>query len=101
MNIYDFFIGFFIMNAMPHFVLGVWRGRILGGFGFGNRQNIAYGLTNFVISIALFLFKYGWEGLITDGIYIGALFILVAYFILGPYLFKLWRIADPGEDANQ
>jgi hypothetical protein len=32
----DFLIGLTLMNAMPHFVLGVWKGRMLSAFGFGN-----------------------------------------------------------------
>jgi hypothetical protein len=34
MTLIDFFIGFTPMNAMPHFVLGVWKGRIMGRFLF-------------------------------------------------------------------
>ncbi|MDN5211101.1 hypothetical protein QQ020_03540 [Fulvivirgaceae bacterium BMA12] len=88
MNIIDFFIGFTLMNAMPHFVLGVWRARILGGFGFGYRQNILYGLFNFVVSISLFIYQYGITGLKENGFYTGALFILFAYFLLGKMLYR-------------
>lgn len=90
MTIIDFLIGLTLMNAMPHFVLGVWGGRILGGFGFGNKQNIAYGLLNFVISVALFIYKYGPEAILENGIYAGALFILVVYFLSSRFLYRLF-----------
>ncbi len=88
MNIIDFLIGLTLINALPHFVLGVWKGRMLSGLGFGNKQNILYGLINFTISITLFLYKYGFEGLTENGIYLGALFVVVAYFVLGKLLYR-------------
>jgi len=90
MTLVDFFIGFFLMNAMPHFVLGTWKARILSAFGFGNKQNITYGLLNFGFSISLFMYKYGWQGLGSNGIYLGCLFILIIYFISGNFLYKIF-----------
>ncbi|MES2678973.1 MAG: hypothetical protein V4635_03770 [Bacteroidota bacterium] len=85
MNWMDFLIGLCLMNAMPHFILGVWKGKMLSGFGVGNTQNIVWGLFNFVISIGLFIFKYGFNGLVENQIYSGAVFILITFFITSAF----------------
>lgn len=81
--IIDFIIGLTLINTIPHFVLGIWKGRMFSGLGFGNTQNIIYGIVNFVISISLFVYKYGLAGILENGIYLGALFVLISYFIVG------------------
>lgn len=88
MNILDFLIGATLMNSMPHFILGIWKGKMLSGFGMGNRQNILWGLVNFVASIGLFIAKYGIEGLFTNPIYLGAAFILVVFFITSGFWYR-------------
>ena len=93
MDLIDFLIGLTVMNAMPHFVLGIWKGRMLSGFGIGDRKNILYGLSNFVISISLFLYKYGIDGLLGNSLYLGALFTLILYFILGQFLYRTFKTA--------
>lgn len=87
----DFIIGAFLMNAMPHFVLGIWKGRMLSGFGIGNKQNILYGLLNFAVSIGLFIYQYGVEELLHNGIYAGALALLVIYFLTGQFWYKFFK----------
>lgn len=79
MNITDFFIGLTLMNAMPHYVLGVWKGKMLSGFGTGNSKNIAWGLVNFAVSIGLFVYRYGISGFMENGIYAGACLVLVTF----------------------
>jgi len=91
MDFIDFLIGLTLVNTIPHFVLGVWKGRMFSAFGFGNIQNIAYGLLNFVVSTSLFLYKYGFDGLIENGIYLGGLFVIISYFILGKFLYKTFH----------
>jgi hypothetical protein len=91
MNFIDFLIGATLMNAMPHFVLGVWQGRMFSAFGFGNRQNILYGLLNFTVSLALFLFTYGADQLFQDTIYLGALTLLAIYLLTAQFWYKLFR----------
>ncbi len=86
MNIIDFLIGLTLMNAMPHFVLGVWKGRMLSAFGFGDTKNILYGVLNFAVSLGLFVSRYGIAQLFRNGIYAGALVLLVIYFLTG----RLW-----------
>ena len=101
MTIIDFFIGLTLMNAMPHFVLSVWKGRMFSGFGFGNRQNLFYSLLNFLVAMSLFLYKYGMDGLWQNGLFAGALFTLLMYFLLGPMFYKMFRarptVADSAE----
>jgi len=80
MSIADLLIGATLMNSMPHLVLGVWKGKMLSGFGTGNLQNILWGLTNFVCSITLFIYNYGFDGLIRNGIYLGGILVLVVFF---------------------
>jgi len=91
MDIIDFLIGLTLMNAMPHFVLGVWKGRMFSAFGFGNMQNILYGLLNCVISVGLFLYKYGPEQLFQNGIYAGALGLVVIYFLTGQFWYTIFH----------
>lgn len=87
MSITDFLIGLTLVNAIPHFVLGVWKGRILSGLGFGPTANILYALFNFAVSITLFTTRYGVAGLADHGIFAGGLFIVVIYFITGKFLY--------------
>lgn len=90
-SIIDFLIGLTLVNALPHFALGVWKGRMLGAFGFGDKQNIAYGALNTVISLSLFAYKYGLAGIVENEMYLGGLFVVVAYYIVGPTLYKMWH----------
>ena len=91
MDLVDCVIGATLMNAMPQFVLGVWKGRMFSAFGFGDAQNIVYGVLNFVISLGLFLFKYGLAGLAHNGIYGGALTLLVIYFLTGRFWYARFQ----------
>lgn len=91
MNILDLIIGASLMNAMPHFILGVWKGKMLSGFGVGNSQNILWGLTNFVISICVFILKYGVDGFIENQIYLGAVFILITFFLTSFFWYKYFN----------
>jgi len=87
----DFLIGLTLVNSIPHFVLGVWKGRILGGLGFGNTRNILYGLLNFSTSILLFLYKFGIDGFLQNGIYLGGLAVVISYFLFGKILHSVFR----------
>ena len=91
MDTIDFFIGLTLMNAMPHFVLGVWKARMLSAFGFGATKNILYGILNFTISIGLFLNKHGAEELMENGVYTGALALLIIYFLTGWFWYSIFH----------
>ncbi len=91
MNFVDLLIGLTLMNAMPHFVLGIWKGRMFSAFGFGDAQNILYGLLNFLISIGLFVYNYGLDGLTENGVYAGALGLLIIYFLTGRFWYAVFH----------
>jgi hypothetical protein len=91
MDLIDFLIGMTLMNAMPHFVLGTWKARMFSAFGFGDTKNILYGLLNFLVSLALFVYKYGMESIALDGIYAGALALLLIYFLSGWFWYSLFH----------
>ena len=91
MNLVDFLIGLTLMNAMPHLVLGVWKGRMFSAFGFGNWKNIAYGSLNLVVSIGLFVYRHGLGQVAQDGIYAGALTILVIYFLTARFWYYVFH----------
>ena len=91
MTIIDFLIGMTLMNAMPHFVLGTWKRRMFSAFGFGDIKNILYGLLNFFISLSLYIYKYGAERLTGNGIFAGALTILIIYFLTGWYWYSIFH----------
>jgi len=95
MNIVDLLIGMTLMNAMPHFVLGIWKGRMLSIFGFGHRQNILYGLLNAAVSVGLFLYQYRAAQLLANGIYAGALLILVIYFLTARFWYAVFHQQHP------
>ncbi len=95
MNIIDFLTGLTLMNAMPHFVLGIWKGKMMSGFGMGNTKNILWGLTNFMLSIGLFIYKYGVKGLLQNPIYLGALSVLVVFFLSAKLWYKYYY-KEPG-----
>lgn len=91
MSIIDFIIGLTLINTIPHFVLGIWKGRMFSGFGFGNKKNIAYGLLNFAISVGLFVYKYGIDEILSNGIYSGAVFVIISYLVLGKICYKYFH----------
>lgn len=91
MTIIDFIIGATLMNAMPHLVLGIWKGRMFSAFGFGNKQNIAYGFLCLAISVSLFAYKYGAAAILDNGLYSGALALLLIYFVSGQFWYKLFN----------
>lgn len=87
----DFVIGATLMNAMPHLVLGIWKGRMFSAFGFGNKQNIAYGFLCLVFSLGLYIYQYGANKILDNGIYLGALTLLLIYFVSGHIWYKLFN----------
>lgn len=89
-SIVDFIIGVTLVNTVPHLVLGIWGGRTLGGFGFGNRANIAYGLFNLAVSVTLMWWNYGWDGFLANEMYLGGLFVVLCFVFGGKFLYNLW-----------
>ena len=79
------------LNAMPHLILGIWKGRMVSAFGFGNKQNIVCGLLCFAISIGLYIYKYGADHILDNGIYVGAVALLLIYILTGQFWYKLFK----------
>lgn len=90
-TIIDFFIGFFLMNAMSHLLCGLFGTRFLSAFGFSNTGNIAYAFLNIAIALVLFHIQYGIQQLTNHGVLIGALTMLLIYLITGRFFYKLFK----------
>ncbi|WP_040282861.1 hypothetical protein [Psychroserpens damuponensis] len=86
MNLIDFIIGALAVNAMPHLIFGLTKTHFLGLFGYSAKGNIAYALLQFVVCLALYMYNYGYETLLNNGILIGGLTVLLLYFIFGKIL---------------
>lgn len=90
MNWIDFIIGGLLMNAMPHFILGTWNQRMLSAFGFGDNANKIYGILCFVAATSLFIYTYGLDAMLANGIYMGATAVLFAFFFVGWFWKKIF-----------
>jgi len=90
-HIMDFFIGWFLMNAMPHLLVAQTEVRFLSLFGFSVKGNYAYAAFNLIVSIILFQIQYGLNNLLNNGLYLGALFILVIYIFTGRFFYKKFK----------
>lgn len=91
MNVVDFIIGGLLMNAMPHFIFGITNVKYLGLFGFSTTGNIVYSLLQFVICIVLFHVQYGIYHLFENGMFVGGLSVLIAFFLFGKIVFNLFN----------
>ncbi|MEM8887598.1 MAG: hypothetical protein AAGD28_06395 [Bacteroidota bacterium] len=76
---------------MLHTLLGYWKGRMLSAFGYGDKQNIAYGALNLVISLSLYLYKHGVDHLLSNGIYLGAVAVLLIVLVFGRFLYQMFN----------
>lgn len=95
---YDFLIGFFLMNAMPHLLFGQMRVRFLSLFGFGAKANLIYAMTNVSAALTLFYFRHGLANLEHFGVLVGGLAMLVIYAITGRFFVRLFR--DPTDPTG-
>ncbi len=90
-HISDFFIGWFLMNAMPHLLVAQTEVRFLSLFGYSIKANYGYAVFNLFVALILFQIQYGLNNLFNHGLFLGALFILVAYIFSGRYFYKLFK----------
>jgi hypothetical protein len=95
MKIIDLLIGITLMNAMPHYVLGVWKANMLSGFGVGHTKNVVWGLVNAIASVSLFVYQYRIDGLIENQIYLGALIVLVTFLFTSWFWYRFYNRATP------
>lgn len=91
MKIIDFIIGALLVNAMPHLVFGQTKAHFLGLFGYKPSGNILYAVLQMLASVALYVYEYGIEELLNNGIFIGGLTVLVLYFIFGDFMVRFYK----------
>jgi len=89
--LFDFFIGFFLMNALPHLLFGLLKIRMLSAFGFSPLSNLAYAFLNVAIALVLFHIQHGIQMLVYNGIVIGAGAMLIIYLVTGKYFYNLFQ----------
>ena len=87
----DFLIGFFLMNAMPHWLFGITKTRMLSAFGFSPQANIAYSFLNVIIALMIFHIQYGIQMLFSSGITVGVLAMLVIYYLTGKFFLNTFQ----------
>ncbi len=92
--IIDFLIGLTVANSIPHFLVGAAGIRFLGMFGYGDKANMAYSLVSIAASLVLFHINYGIMNLFSKPMYVGALFVAVAYVFSSHVLVKIFAKKD-------
>lgn len=90
--IFEFLIGLFLANSLAHFVLSFTRIRFLSLFGFSSKGNLFYSLFNLLMSLLIATYHWGIDGLLSQGSFLGGLFILLAYYATGHFLYKRWHV---------
>ncbi len=90
-TVFDFLIGFFLMNAMPHLLFGQFNIRMPSLFGLSSQGNLAYACFNVIMTLIVFHTQYGIQSLISNGILLGAAFILLSYVLTGKFIFNRFR----------
>ncbi|WP_018344468.1 hypothetical protein [Cytophaga aurantiaca] len=95
--IIDFFIGLFLANAMPHFILGITKTKFLGPFGFSPAGNIVYAFIQFVISLVLIQIQYGLAAILKNGMLLAAVLVMAMFFIFGKMILRFYNRDSPGK----
>jgi hypothetical protein len=94
MNLIDFLIGALLVNAMPHLIFGLTNTHFLGMFGYSPKGNITYAVLQFMLSLVIFSYNYGVDALLENGFLIGAVTVLLLYFIFGKILVTFYGKQD-------
>jgi hypothetical protein len=89
--ILDFLTGVLIMNALPHFVLGITKTRFLGMFGYRPVANIWYAVVQFVLALVLFHIQHGIQSIWQNGIFLGAACTCLLFLVFGKAMLKFYR----------
>lgn len=89
----DFLTGFFLMNAMPHLLFGLYKIRMLSLFGFSPSANLAYFGFNIVVALLLFHLQHGIQMLFSNGIVIGAGTMLLIYLVTGKFFYNHFQLS--------
>jgi hypothetical protein len=89
--ILDFFIGFLLVNSLPHFVLGITNTRFLGMFGYKPSANIWYAVVQFALALVLFHINHGIGTILNNGIFLGAVCTCFLFLIFGKTILKFYQ----------
>ena len=95
--IVDFFIGLFLANAMPHFILGITKTKFLGPFGYSPIGNIVYAAIQFIISLILIHIQYGLAIIFKNGMLLAAVLVMTMFFIFGKIVLRFYNRDSPGK----
>lgn len=95
--IIDFFIGLFLANAMPHFIMGITKTKFLGPFGFSPAGNIVYAVIQFLISLVLIHIQYGLTAIFKNGMLLAAILVMTMFFIFGKTVLQYYNRDSPGK----
>ena len=87
----DFLIGFFLMNAMPHWILGLTNTRFLSAFGFTAQANIAYSFLNVAMALLLFSWRYGIADIFSNGVFVGTAAMMLIYYLTGRMFLHMFK----------
>ena len=90
MNFIEFLIGGLVANGLVHFIVGITKVKFLGLFNYSPKENVWYGILQFVVAIGLILFHYSFQELLSNGLLIGALSVFIAFLIFGPFLVRFY-----------
>lgn len=93
----DFFIGLFLANAMPHFILGITKTKFLGPFGFSPTGNIVYAGIQFVLSLILIHIQYGLPAILKNGMLLAGVLVMTVFFIFGKIVLRYYNKDSPGK----
>ena len=74
--IIDFLIGLFLVNSMPHFIVGISKIRFLSLFGYTPVGNISYSVLQFIAAIILISYQYGFSSIYKNGIFLAGFLLL-------------------------
>ena len=84
-------IGFLMMNAMAHLILGQTRTRFLTPFGYSAAANIAYAILCMLSALTIFHLQYGVTAIFANWIILAGLCLWMLFLIIGRLLISLFR----------
>lgn len=87
---FDFFFGFFLLNATSHLIYGLLNIRFLSLFGFSTLGNISYAFVNVAVVLVLFHIHYGIKHIQNYGFILGAAGWLLLYSLVGRFVYQLF-----------
>ncbi len=95
----DFLIGFFVVNALPHYLFGRMKVGVLSLFGYSPAGNLCYACLCLAAAGTLFSYKHGLGSLGEHMILCGALFVVICYVLIWDIICRFLRrdLKEPEE----